>query len=94
MYCDVNKTGINQQGTIFCFSIDNGCFGALIVEVQKGPVQCVVMFGIDGIAHFRARKDDGNDAVAALDADRRRRLPLGNRRDLAAFRGRTSTKTG
>ena len=47
------------------------------------------MFGIDGIAHFRARKDDGNDAVAALDADRRRRLPLGNRRDLARVQNET-----
>jgi hypothetical protein len=49
--------------------------GALIgVEIQKGLVQCLGMFGIDGIARFGAREDDGDDAIAALDADGHRRL--------------------
>ena len=41
------------------------------------------MFGIDGIAHFGARKDDGNDAIAALDADGHRQLLWNKKRDTA-----------
>ena len=41
LYCDFNKTGINQQGTIFCFGIDQ----AVVIDIDKDQILAAAIIG-------------------------------------------------